>query len=69
MRQFHEYYMAQATEMDGFGFEFIILSPHVFHYPEEEKFDVEWECVDRISSAILRGVSHEGRLIDRGFLV
>ena len=45
MRQLHEYYMAQATETDDFGFEVIICSPHVFHYPEEEKFDVEWECL------------------------
>ena len=45
MRQLHEYYMAQATETDDFGFEVIIRSPHVFHYPEEEKFDVEWECL------------------------
>ena len=45
MRQLHEYYMAQATETDDFGFEVIIRSPHVFQYPEEEKFDVEWECL------------------------
>ena len=45
MRYLHEYYMAQATEMEDFGFEVIIRSPHVFHYPEEEKFDVEWECL------------------------
>ena len=45
MRQLHEYYMAQATETDDFGFEVIIRSPHAFHYPEEEKFDVEWECL------------------------
>ena len=30
MRQLHEYYMAQAKEMDDFGFEVIIRSPHVF---------------------------------------
>ena len=30
MRQLHEYYMAQATEMEDFGFEVIIRSPHVF---------------------------------------
>ena len=42
MRHLHEYYMAQATETDSFGFEVIIHSPHVFNYPEEEKFDVEW---------------------------
>ena len=30
MRQLHEYYMAQATETDDFGFEVIIRSPHVF---------------------------------------
>ena len=41
MRHLHEYYMAQATETEDFGFEVIISSPHVFHYPEEEKFDVE----------------------------
>ena len=40
MRQLHKYYMAQATETDDFGFEVIIRSPHVFNYPEEEKFDV-----------------------------
>ena len=45
MCQLHEYYMAQATEIDNFGFEVIIRSPHVFNYPEEEKFDVEWECL------------------------
>ena len=45
MRQLHEYYMAQAIEMEDFGFEVIIYSPHVFHYSEEEKFDVEWECL------------------------
>ena len=44
MRHLHEYYMAQATETDNFGFEVIIRSPLVFHYPKEEKFDVEWEC-------------------------
>ena len=45
MHHLHEYYMAQATEMEDFGFEVIIRSPHVFHYPEEEKFDVQWECL------------------------
>ena len=40
MRHLHEYYMAQATKMEDFGFKVIIRSPHVFHYPEEEKFDV-----------------------------
>ena len=45
MRHLHEYYMAQATETDDFDFEVIIRSPHVFHYPEEEKFNVEWECL------------------------
>ena len=45
MRQLHEYYMAQATETENFGFEVIICSSHVFHYPEEEKFNVEWECL------------------------
>ena len=45
MCQLHEYYMAQAIEMDDFGFEVIIHSPYVFQYPEEEKFDVEWECL------------------------
>ena len=43
MRQLHEYYMAQATKMEDFSFEVIIRSSHVFHYPEKEKFDVEWE--------------------------
>ena len=41
MRHLHEYYMAQSTDTKDFGFEVIIRSPHVFHYPEEEKFDVE----------------------------
>ena len=41
IRQLYEYYMAQTTEMEDFGFEVIIHSPHVFYYPEEEKFDVE----------------------------
>ena len=45
MRQLHEYYMAQATETEDFGFKVIICSPRVFHYPEEEKFDVEWESL------------------------
>ena len=45
MRQLHEYYMAQATETEDFGFEVIIRSPHIFQYPEEEKFDVEWVCL------------------------
>jgi hypothetical protein len=45
MRQLHEYYMAQATETTDFGFEFIIRSPFVYHYPKEEKFDVKWECL------------------------
>ena len=45
MRQLHEYYMAQAIETDDFGFEVIICSPHIFHYPKEEMFDVEWECL------------------------
>ena len=45
MHHLHEYYMAQTTEIEDFGFEVIIHSPHVFHYPEEEKFDVEWECL------------------------
>ena len=31
MRQLHEYYMAQATETNDFGFEVIIRSPHVFN--------------------------------------
>ena len=45
MHELHEYYVAQATETDDFGFEFIIRLPHVFQYPDEEKFDVEWECL------------------------
>jgi hypothetical protein len=35
--------MAQATETTDFGFEVIIHNPLVFHYAEEEKFNVEWE--------------------------
>ena len=34
MHHLHEYYMAQATKMEDFGFEVIIRSPHVFYYPE-----------------------------------
>jgi hypothetical protein len=45
MRQLHEYYMAQATETEEFGFEVIIHNHLVFHYAKEEKFDVEWECL------------------------
>ena len=30
MHQLHEYYMAQATEKEDFGFEVIIRSQHVF---------------------------------------
>jgi hypothetical protein len=45
MHQLHEYYMAQAIETTDFDFEVIICSPFVYHYPEEEKFDVEWECL------------------------
>ena len=41
MRHLHEYYMAQATQTDDFSFDVIVRSPHVFNYPEEEKFDVE----------------------------
>ena len=37
--------MAQALETGQMGFEYIIRPPHVFHYPKEEKFDVEWECL------------------------
>ena len=44
MRQLYEYYMAQTKETEDFG-QVIIRSPHVFNYPEEEKFDVEWECL------------------------
>ena len=45
MRQLHEYYMAQATKTEDFGFEVIIYSTHVFRYPKEETFDIEWECL------------------------
>ena len=45
MCHLHEYYMVQATETEDIGFEVIIRSPHVFYYPEEDKFDVEWECL------------------------
>ena len=45
MRQLHVYYMAQTTETEDFGFEVIIRSPPIFNYPEEEKIDVEWECM------------------------
>jgi hypothetical protein len=45
MRQLHEYYMAWEIETEDFGFEVIIYNPLVFHYVEEEKFNVEWECL------------------------
>jgi hypothetical protein len=37
--------MAQATATTDFGFEVIIHSPLVFHYLDEEKFNVKWECL------------------------
>jgi hypothetical protein len=40
--ELHEYYMAQALETDEFGFAYIIHSPLVYNYPDEEMFDVEW---------------------------
>ena len=40
MRQLHEYYMAQATKMDDFGFEVIIHSPHT---TRETGFSPGWE--------------------------
>ena len=43
MRDLHDYYMAQALEMDWAGFEYIICPPHVFYYPNEEKYVVGWD--------------------------
>ena len=43
MRDLHDYYMAQALEMDQEGFEYIIRPAHVFHYPNEEKHFVGWD--------------------------
>ena len=54
MRQLHEYYMAQAIETEDFSFEVIIHSPHVFNYPEEEKFDVEGVLVPAILETLSR---------------
>lgn len=45
MRQLHQYYMAQVTETEAFGFEVIIRAPLVFYYSEEEKRGVGWECL------------------------
>jgi hypothetical protein len=45
LHDLHDYYMAQALEMEQTGFEVIIRSPHVFHYPDEEKHFVGWECL------------------------
>jgi hypothetical protein len=45
MRDFHDYYMAQALETEQTGFKYIIRPPHVFHYPNEEKHFVGWECL------------------------
>jgi hypothetical protein len=45
MLRLYEYYMTQATKTTNFGFEVITRNPLVFHYAEEEKFDVEWECL------------------------
>ena len=50
MRQLNEYYMAQTTKTEDFGFKVIIRSPLVFHYPEEEKFDVVPETLSRCSN-------------------
>jgi hypothetical protein len=43
MRDLHEYYMAEATEMGQMCFKVIICHPLVFHYPLEEKHFVGWE--------------------------
>ena len=45
MRDLHDYYMAQAIEMEQTGFEVIIRSPHVFQYTNEEKRFIGWECL------------------------
>ena len=45
MCDLHDYYMAQALEMELMGFEYIIHPLHVFHYPNEEKHFVGWESL------------------------
>jgi hypothetical protein len=45
MRDLHDYYMAQVTEMEQMGFEVIIRKPLVFYYPDKEKHFVGWECL------------------------
>jgi hypothetical protein len=45
MRDLHEYYMDKTTEMEQMGFKIIIHKPLVFHYPDEEKHFVGWECL------------------------
>jgi hypothetical protein len=45
MCDLHDYHMAQALEMEQIGFEYIIQSSLVFHYPDEEKDFVGWECL------------------------
>jgi hypothetical protein len=37
MRDLHDYYMAQAIEMEQMGFEVIIRKPLVFYFPDKEK--------------------------------
>jgi hypothetical protein len=37
--------MAEALETEQTGFEYIIHKPLVFHYPDEEKHFVGWECL------------------------
>ena len=48
MRDLHEYYMAETIEMEKMGFELIIRKPLVFHYPNEEKHFVGWECLFKL---------------------
>jgi hypothetical protein len=43
MRDLHDYYMAQALEMEQAGFKYIICLSHVFHYLDEEKHFVGWD--------------------------
>jgi hypothetical protein len=45
MGDLHDYYMAQAIEMEHMGFEVIIRKPLVFYYPDKEKHFVGYECL------------------------
>ena len=45
MRNLHDYYMAQATEIEQTNFKVIISSLLVFCSPEEEKHLIGRECL------------------------